>query len=115
MSRAVSFPQWQGEDISGKFLLLHAEQGFGDTLQFCRYAPLAAAEARVIIEVPRTLVHMCSTLEGVEQVVAAGDPLPPFDLHCPLLSLPHAFKTTLQTIPRTVPYLVPDASRTASR
>lgn len=98
---------WLGEDdIAGKTLLLHAEQGYGDTIQYCRYAPLAAARgARVVLEVQGPLVPALARLEGVAQLMAAGDTLPPFDRHCPLMSLPLAFRTEQDTVPRTVPYL----------
>jgi|SRR5579859_717665 len=106
--RGFAEPQWQGENVAGKTLLLHAEQGFGDTLQFCRYASLVGATARVILEVQPPLVRLCSTLAGVAQVVARGERLPAFDLHCPLMSLPLAVRTTLNTIPSGVPYLAAD-------
>jgi tetratricopeptide repeat protein len=106
--RGFAAPQWQGEDVAGKTLLLHAEQGFGDTLQFCRYASLVGATARVILEVQPSLVRLCSSLAGVAQVIARGDPLPAFDLHCPLMSLPLAVGTTHDTIPARVPYLAAD-------
>ncbi len=98
---------WLGEaDIAGKTVLLHAEQGFGDSILFSRYAPLVAARgARVILEVQPTLVPAMARLDGVAQLVATGNALPPFDLHCPLMSLPLAFGTELQTVPREVPYL----------
>jgi tetratricopeptide (TPR) repeat protein len=98
---------WLGdEDIFGKTVLLHAEQGYGDSFQYCRYAPLVAERgARVILEVPRPLVPAMARLEGVAQLVAEGDRLPPFDLHCPLMSLPLAFRTELNSVPRQVPYL----------
>lgn len=109
------FPQplWTGEQpFSGKTILLHAEQGFGDTLQFCRYAPLVAAQgARVVLEVQPALTRLLTHLEGVAQIVAAGDPLPDFDLHCPLMSLPRAFATTPETIPAPVPYLAADPAQ----
>ncbi|MBX7200623.1 MAG: tetratricopeptide repeat protein [Rhodospirillaceae bacterium] len=99
------FPQplWLGrEDIVGKTLLLHAEQGLGDTLHFCRYAALAAERgARVVLEVQRPLVRLLASLEGVAQIVARGDALPAFDLHCPLMSLPLAFGT----VARHTPYI----------
>jgi hypothetical protein len=96
------------EDIAGKTLLFHAEQGLGDTIQFCRYAPLAAARgAKAVLEVPRGLAPLLSSLDGVTQIVANGEPLPPIDFHCPLMSLPLAFKTTVSTIPAQVPYLKP--------
>jgi hypothetical protein len=102
------FPQplWQGEDIAGKTILLHSEQGFGDTLQFCRYAPLVAARsARVILEVEPPLAALMRTLSGPSQVIAKGSPLPPFDVHCPLMSLPLACGTVLDTVPAETPYL----------
>ncbi len=105
--------RWTGaQPVEGKTILLLAEQGFGDTLQFCRYAPLVARlGARVILAVPRALSRLMRSLTGVDQVVSQEDPLPPFDLHCPLLSLPLAFATTEATIPWYGPYLVaePDA------
>jgi hypothetical protein len=103
------FPQplWLGvEDIAGKTILLHSEQGFGDAIQFCRYVPLVAARgARVILEVRPPLAALMATLAGPSAVIAKGDPLPDFDLHCPLLSLPLAMGTRLETIPAQVPYL----------
>ena len=98
---------WIGaHDIAGKTILLHAEQGFGDTLQFCRYVPSVAEQAgRVILEVPKPLCKLMSTLPCAAEIVARGDPLPDFDLHCPLLSLPLAFGTRLETIPSRTPYL----------
>ena len=106
-------PMWLGQvSLAGKTILLHSEQGFGDTLQFCRYAKLVAATgARVIVQGPKTLVGVLRSLEGVSDVIAEGDPLLTFDVHCPLLSLPLAFKTTLATIPSPQPYLRPDPER----
>jgi Flp pilus assembly protein TadD len=100
-------PLWLGEeDIAGKTLLLHAEQGFGDTIQYCRYAPLAAARgAHVVLEAQRPLLPALARLEGVAQLVAAGDALPPFERHCPMMSLPLAFRTRLDSVPRDVAYL----------
>jgi Flp pilus assembly protein TadD len=102
-------PLWLGDqDVAGKTVLLHAEQGNGDTIQFCRYATvLAERGARVVLEVQPALKSLLSCLIGVQQVVATGEPLPEFDFHCPLLSLPLACGTTLQTIPARVPYLTP--------
>ncbi len=109
--RKIAAPLWLGEgDISGKTILLHAEQGFGDTIQFLRYAPLLAARgARVLLEVQPQLVRLLSGTGGVMQVLPRKAPLPPFDLHCPLLSLPLAFGTTLDSIPAAVPYVGPPA------
>jgi len=104
--RNFSQPQWGGEPIEGKTILLHSEQGLGDAIQFSRYAPLVAARgARVILEVDRRLQTLMSSLDDVAQVLSAGDPLPEFDVHCPLLSLPRAFHTLLETIPSHTPYL----------
>jgi tetratricopeptide (TPR) repeat protein len=113
--RDFSQPQWRGEAASGRALLIHAEQGFGDTLQFCRYATLAAARGwRVILEVPQPLVRLLSGLAGVERVVARGEELPEFDLHCPMLSLPLAFGTTIETVPGTETYLNADTGQAAA-
>jgi Flp pilus assembly protein TadD len=100
-------PLWLGSgDISGKTILLHAEQGFGDTIQFCRYVPLVAARgARIILEVQEPLHELLNSLIGAIQIVSKDAPLPDFDMHCPLLSLPLAFRTRLETIPSTTPYL----------
>ena len=107
-------PPWHGDEpLAGKTILLHAEQGFGDTLQFCRYAPLVAARgAHVVLEVGRPLARLLATLDGVAQVVVGGDKLPPIDHHCPLLSLPLAFGTMLDTIPPPAP-LRPDPTQVA--
>jgi tetratricopeptide (TPR) repeat protein len=103
-------PLWLGEaDLTGKTILLTEEQGLGDTIQFCRYATLVARRgARVILEVPPQLARLAASLPGVAQIVETGRPLPAFDLHCPLLSLPLAFKTELATIPAATPYLKAD-------
>jgi len=111
--RNFSQPLWTGSDeISGKTILLHAEQGFGDTIQFCRYVPLVARRAaRVVLEVQKPLHELIGTLAGATQVVVRGDPLPAFDIHCPLLSLPLALKTQLDTIPSEVRYLAAPESK----
>ncbi len=113
--RSFRQPRWTGkEDITDKSILLHAEQGFGDTIQFCRYAPLVAARgARVILEVQPQLRGLMEASFEQTSIVAKGDPLPDFDFHCPLVSLPLAFATRLETIPSdTTPYLrAPSAAR----
>jgi Tfp pilus assembly protein PilF len=107
-------PQWRGEAGQGRTLLIHAEQGFGDTLQFCRYAPLAAARGwRVVLEAPQPLVRLLETLQGVSHVLARGRALPAFDAHCPMMSLPLALGSTLETTPGATPYLHADAAATA--
>jgi tetratricopeptide (TPR) repeat protein len=105
--RNFSQPPWLGlTDIAGKTILLHAEQGFGDTIQFCRFAPLVAQRgAHVVLEVQKPLHELMSTLPAVAQIVSRGESLPGFDLHCPLLSVPLAFGTELTTIPSAAPYL----------
>jgi tetratricopeptide (TPR) repeat protein len=107
--RNLSPPLWLGEQsLHGKTILLHAEQGFGDTLQFVRYAPQVADRgAKVILEVQPQLKRLLAATPGVAAVIARGDALPPFDLHCPLLSLPLALGTEPATIPAAVPYIAP--------
>jgi tetratricopeptide (TPR) repeat protein len=105
-SRNFPQPLWRGEPIEGKTILLHSEQGLGDTIQFCRYATLVAARAaRVIFEVDKPLHELMTGLAGVSQVVQRGAALPEFDVHCPLLSLPAAFASDLETIPSAPFYL----------
>jgi hypothetical protein len=110
--RPFAQPQWTGQDVTGKAILLHAEQGFGDTIQFVRYVPLVAARgARVILECQPELCGLLKDVPGAERVIGRGDPLPAFDLQCPLLSLPRAFNTMLQTIPAQHAYLMVDPER----
>ena len=101
---------WLGEfPLAGKTILLHAEQGLGDTIQFARYAPLIAAQgAKVVLEVQPELKSVLSRLDGVTAVVARGEAPPPFDVHCPLGSLPLARKTELPVVPAPIPYLSAD-------
>lgn len=112
--RTFAQPLWLGDfSIDGKTILLHAEQGLGDTLQFCRYArTVSRLGAKVVLEVPRELVRLMSTLDGVDQLIEAGHALPPFDCHCPLLSLPLACRTGLASIPSKTPYLFADPQAT---
>jgi tetratricopeptide (TPR) repeat protein len=109
--RSFRQPQWHGNSpLAGKTILLHAEQGFGDTIQFIRYAPLLSKSgARVICEVQPELMSLLADIEGIE-IVAKGNALPQFDLHCPLMSLPLGFGTELATIPSQVPYLAARAT-----
>jgi tetratricopeptide (TPR) repeat protein len=112
--RQLQAPLWLGDaPVSGKTILLHAEQGFGDTIQFIRYAPLLVSRgAKVVCEVQPELQPLLSQFEDVG-LVAKGQPLPAFDLHCPLLSLPLAFKTQPEAIPASIPYLAAPAGRLA--
>ncbi|MEX2202214.1 MAG: tetratricopeptide repeat protein [Dongiaceae bacterium] len=99
-------PLWDGRKLAGRTLLLDAEQGIGDAIQFLRYAaPLAAAGARIVAEAPRKLHRLLRTVPGIVALIDPADPRPAFDLHAPLLSLPHLCATTLDTIPAAVPYL----------
>jgi len=111
--RNFTQPLWLGrEQIVGKTILLHAEQGLGDTIQFCRYVKLVAdLGARVILEVPRSLIGLLDGLAGISTLVVKETSLPPFDYHCPLLSLPLAFKTTAETIPSSRTYLSADTNK----
>jgi tetratricopeptide (TPR) repeat protein len=111
--RAFSQPLWVGDvALAGRSILLHSEQGYGDTIQFCRYAKLVAdLGARVILEVPEPLADLLRELAGVSQVIVRGAPLPPFDYYCPFLSLPLAMRTKTSNIPATVPYLKVHESR----
>lgn len=100
-------PQWRGDvPLAGKTILVSAEQGAGDTIHFCRYVPmLIEAGARVVFEVQPQLRALMADFVPDAQVIVKGAPLPPFDLHCPLLSLPLAFRTRLDTIPAAHAYL----------
>jgi tetratricopeptide (TPR) repeat protein len=104
--RDFAQPQWYGKDLEGRTILLHAEQGFGDTIQFIRYLPMVLAKGgKVILEIPDALKPLVGQIDGVIAMVSRGQALPPFDLHCPLLSLPLAFGTTLTDVPAPVRYL----------
>ncbi len=113
--RSYTQPLWLGEaPLKGKRLLLHSEGGLGDTIQFCRYAALCAARgAVVILEVQAPLLDLLGKLDGVAEWVTTGGALPPFDYHCPLMSLPLAFKTTLDSIPSARQYIQPDPVKVA--
>lgn len=108
-------PLWLGEsDVTGKTILVHAEQGLGDTLQFCRYVPLLErAGAHVLFAPQSPLKGVLRSLSPTAQIVDVDDPSLDFDVHCRLLSLPLAFGTTAQTIPADTPYLTAEPDRTA--
>ena len=108
-------PVWDGAPLAGRTLLLHAEQGLGDTLQFCRFVPrLAAMEGDVVLEVPPPLVPLLAAQPGMGRVVARGGPLPRFDLHLPLMSLPHRLAQWTEAEIPPAPYLRPDPARSAA-
>lgn len=97
-------PQWFGENLAGKRLLVHAEQGHGDTIQFVRFLPmLTQYGGEVILEVQPALRKLLSGLPGVAAIVAEGEALPPFDLHCPMMSLPFVLETKAERIPPPLP------------
>lgn len=100
-------PKWLGrEDISGKTIFIYTEQGLGDTIQFCRYVEfLKELGATVLLEVPRALMNLLVELKGVDELISKGNPIPYFDFHCPLLSLPYALRNTVKAIPNKSPYL----------
>ena len=113
--RDFSEPQWYGEPLRGARILLYPEQGLGDTVQFLRYVPMVqAAGGQVILEVQPQMHRLASQMPGLEALICSGESLPSFDWHCPLMSLPLAFGTTLDTIPGRVPYLtIPHEADTA--
>jgi hypothetical protein len=104
--------RWTGrEPLADTTVLLYAEQGLGDTIQFLRYVPRVAAQAgRVLLQVQPALAPLLRSLPANVRLLAPGEPLPPFDRQCPLLSLPHVFGTRLETVPAEVPYLHADPS-----
>ena len=99
--RDFTAPLWLGDtDLAGKTILLHSEQGLGDTMQFIRYAPMVAdLGASIVLEAPKVLHPLLRTVTGTGALVGKDEALPDFDLHCPLMSLPLAFGTTLDTVP----------------
>ena len=102
-------PEWNGSPLVGQTILLYAEQGLGDTLQFVRYATLVQnCGARVVLQCQKALHKLLGSARGIDHLVAVGDPLPPFDVQLPLLSAPRIFRTTIDTIPNDVPYLFAD-------
>jgi len=111
--RFFDAPQWRGEELAGARILLHAEQGLGDTLQFLRFVPRVQAQGgRVALDVQGPLRRLAAQLPGLDAVTAMGEAVGEFAWQCPLMSLPRAFATTMDTIPAEVPYLtVPEAAR----
>jgi Tfp pilus assembly protein PilF len=106
---AFEQPLWDGSSLAGRTIVLWTEQGLGDNLQFVRYAlMLADTGAHVIVSCPASLCRILATCPGIAEVFAHGTPLPSFDCHAPLMSLPRILSTTLPTIPAGVPYLFAD-------
>ena len=107
--RHEEFPLWNGSELNGRTILLHAEQGLGDTLQMIRFIPLVVQRGcNVIVECQPPLVRLLSGMPEIDRIVPQGSPLPAFDVQAPLLSLPGIFRTSQNTIPAMVPYLQPD-------
>lgn len=105
-------PQWDGSSLAGRTILLHAEQGLGDTLNFIRYAPLVKAQGgRVLVVAPKPLLPLLAGCRGIDHLAAFGEPLPDFDVQVPLLTLPRLLGTRTDNVPADVPYLHVDPQR----
>jgi Flp pilus assembly protein TadD len=111
LDRDFTKPRWHGEPLAGRTLLIHAEQGLGDTIQFCRYP--FPTDGPVVFEVQPRVARLLSGRTDAPAIVRGGDPLPAFDLTCPLMSLPAVYGTTEATIPANVPYLSAEPEATA--
>jgi tetratricopeptide (TPR) repeat protein len=108
--RYVDKPLWDGSNLAGHTIVLHSEQGFGDTIQFIRYAPLVKERGgNVIVECHPPLQRLLTGATGIDQLLPEGSPLPPFEFRAPLLSLPNILHTTVATVSANVPYLDADA------
>ena len=106
--RELGKPQWNGRaDLNAKTILIHAEQGLGDTLQFCRFARKIKdrGASRVVMGVQSPIAGLLANCDGVDQLVIEGQPLPEFDFHLPMVSCPAATQTTLESVPSKTPYL----------
>ena len=115
VERRFPQPRWQGEPLQGKTILLYAEQGLGDTIQYIRFvAAVKKLGATVIFESPESLARLLSKVAGIDFIALAGERLPRFDVHCPLVSLPGALHITPKTIPAKVPYLFAEPERVES-
>jgi Flp pilus assembly protein TadD len=107
--RVFAQPRWDGSPLAGRTILLYADHGLGDTIQFIRYAGLVKEQgATVIVECQKPLRHLLARCPGIDTLVAGCDPLPHFDLQAALMSLPYLFQTRLDTIPAQIPYLWAD-------
>jgi tetratricopeptide (TPR) repeat protein len=109
MFRDFPQPRWDGKDLQGKRILIHPEQGLGDAIQFARFLPMVAQlNGRVILQCHRELLRLFAPMSGIHRIVITDEPVPEFDVHCPMLSLPLALGTTIGTIPSAVPYVQAD-------
>jgi hypothetical protein len=113
--KAMPMPQWQGQELRGQRILLHAEQGLGDSLQFARYVPLVAARGgRVVLHVQPQLRRLLTSINGIEEFLADDASVDQISCHCPLPSLPGVFRTQLSTIPSQGAYLTPNRAAVES-
>lgn len=113
--RRLPFPRWDGAPLAGRTLLLWCEQGLGDAIQFVRYAEVCAERGgKVVLECPPPLAHLFATCRGIERMVVEGEPLPPFDIHAPLMSLPGILGTTPESVPARAPYLAAEPERVSA-
>ncbi len=111
LPRSFIQPVWDGSPLEGRTILLYYEQGFGDTIQFIRYAPIVQQRGGiVVVECQPPLMRLLKTVSGIDTLIAKGTTLPKFDVQAPLMSLPYILGTTLETVPNQVPYLLHDPS-----
>ena len=104
--RDFAQPLWDGADLAGKTILIYADEGYGDTIQFIRFVPQVAQRGgRVVVECPVGLVRLLTPIPGIAEILPSGSLLPEFAVHAPLLSLPHLLGATLETLPAEIPYL----------
>lgn len=115
IERKVQRPRWDGRRLEGRTLLIHDEQGFGDTFQFMRMVPWAKARsgARVILEIAPEILPLVRRTDGFDEIIARGTIPPSFDVHCEMMSLPMVMGLTLAELPGRIPYLAPDPARLA--
>lgn len=107
--RKIAAPRWDGSDLKDRSMLLHAEQGLGDTLQFVRYGKqIRERGGKLIVECQKALLPLLSRLDWIDQLVAQGETLPPFMCHVPMLSIPGVLGTNIDNIPGEIPYLTAD-------
>jgi tetratricopeptide (TPR) repeat protein len=114
--RQFAQPRWEGEPLGDRAILLHAEQGFGDTIQFVRYAATIKKQnptATVILETQPPLTKLLATSSGIDRLIARGDALPPFDVRSPLLSVPRLLGISVDNVPVQSPYLSADPALVA--
>ncbi|MDR3435503.1 glycosyltransferase family 9 protein [Telmatospirillum sp.] len=113
LERHVQTPRWEGEPLPGKTLLIHDEQGYGDTFQFLRMVPWAKKKsgARVVLQISRELYPFARRMKGIDALVVRGEVPPPFDTHCEMMSLPMAMGLKMTDLPGRIPYLSLDQAR----